>query len=587
MLNSETITLGDYLDIKKGQFVIPFSQRKYEWGKPETKRLFDDLVSLYEDQDGVHPLNFFTFSDDSELKIFDGQQRTITCMLLLAVIAQKLNTLGFTNPAGQIRESYFVKKDYLHKTQQDTTFKLLFDQKEVGEFFYKITSLDYHYVKDLKRESASDRKDSKKVEALNPSDFPTNSNMRALAANYIFLNDEFDRFLASIDAYKEKPDVVLSDIVTAITDKSFLVMLIAANEKIALNMFESLNNTGKDLEKYYVLKSNIVDVLGEEEVKPYWQHIDSNLLNIPPTSFLVAVATILNGKTSQNQVLPAIYQSFQNDSSHDMKELLKLLSNASEKYAYIKNPQLVAMPRQKSQVKEYRYLTELLDSFKIKQQFPIILAMLLKSFPLDQINKVLRAVLTVGVRNFYFNEEKANTLENPFAKYAEAIYHESFTTSEILKNIYKHAASDDVVKTKVVGKYIMRNAPAAAILRILYNNELKNDDVEVSTQGIDLEHIMPRRPKKTSKWLRWFPNDETRDKYTHSIGNLTLWVDHRNRGSQNAEFSEKRELYLESSLQDNRMIAHNTQWTAKEISSRSNELAQRIVEHLNVPQTYD
>lgn len=143
LLNSETITLGDYLDIKKGQFVIPFSQRKYEWGKPETKRLFDDLVSLYEDQDGVHPLNFFTFSDDSELKIFDGQQRTITCMLLLAVIAQKLNTLGFTNPAGQIRESYFVKKDYLHKTQQDTTFKLLFDQKEVGEFFYKITSLDY------------------------------------------------------------------------------------------------------------------------------------------------------------------------------------------------------------------------------------------------------------------------------------------------------------------------------------------------------------------------------------------------------------------------------------------------------------
>lgn len=91
MINSYTKSLDEYLKIEPGvTYIIPFSQRNYEWRKQDVHRLFNDLISLYNtDSNDMHMLNFFTFSKTNEgnLKIFDGQQRTVTCLLLLAVIA--------------------------------------------------------------------------------------------------------------------------------------------------------------------------------------------------------------------------------------------------------------------------------------------------------------------------------------------------------------------------------------------------------------------------------------------------------------------------------------------------------------------
>ena len=60
-IDPKSETLGTYLKIDNGQLKIPFSQRPYEWGKPEVERLFDDLTSLYLTKD-VHMLNFLTLS---------------------------------------------------------------------------------------------------------------------------------------------------------------------------------------------------------------------------------------------------------------------------------------------------------------------------------------------------------------------------------------------------------------------------------------------------------------------------------------------------------------------------------------------
>ena len=82
-LQSLTVTLKQYLSLDTGQYMIPFSQRPYEWTEVQVERLFRDLTSLglpgaYETK---HVLNFFTFSNEEEkLKLFDGQQRTVTKM---------------------------------------------------------------------------------------------------------------------------------------------------------------------------------------------------------------------------------------------------------------------------------------------------------------------------------------------------------------------------------------------------------------------------------------------------------------------------------------------------------------------------
>lgn len=62
-IESNDQTLNSYLKIDSeiGILNIPFSQRPYEWGKSQVVRLFNDLVSLSDDSDTIHMLNFFYF----------------------------------------------------------------------------------------------------------------------------------------------------------------------------------------------------------------------------------------------------------------------------------------------------------------------------------------------------------------------------------------------------------------------------------------------------------------------------------------------------------------------------------------------
>lgn len=191
-------------------------------------------------------LNFFTFSrnEDGNLRIFDGQQRTVSCLLILAVIAQRLYKQGQNEAAQQISESYFLKTDKLHQ-DSDVQRKLVFDSDDDNEYFYKVTNITFDSIADFD-----------KGKDLNP-------NQKAIKNNIKYINKLLDSF---IQGYGNKVELI--DLFNSITERTLLVQFVAKTEEVALSMFESLNNTGKSIEKYYVLKNDMVKCLGEEEVKP-------------------------------------------------------------------------------------------------------------------------------------------------------------------------------------------------------------------------------------------------------------------------------------------------------------------------------
>ncbi|AWP45462.1 hypothetical protein CCS05_00195 [Levilactobacillus brevis] len=148
LVKSDTKNLDTYLKLQVDRtFLIPFSQRNYEWGKPEVKRLFNDLTSLYDSNKEYHMLNFFTLyhDDDNNLRIFDGQQRTVTCMLILAVIAQNLLRQGEGEASTQIKKDFFIQHDAL-RTNSENQRKLVFDSDADNTFFYKVT--DNNFIPD-------------------------------------------------------------------------------------------------------------------------------------------------------------------------------------------------------------------------------------------------------------------------------------------------------------------------------------------------------------------------------------------------------------------------------------------------------
>ena len=87
---------------KSTQFIVPIYQRVYSWGEPECRQLWDDVVRAGERADLA---NHFTGSivyiekdqgtttaTEPDL-IIDGQQRVTTVTLLLAALAEHLDTL--------------------------------------------------------------------------------------------------------------------------------------------------------------------------------------------------------------------------------------------------------------------------------------------------------------------------------------------------------------------------------------------------------------------------------------------------------------------------------------------------------------
>ena len=87
---------------KSTQFIVPIYQRVYSWGEPECRQLWDDVIRAGKRSDLA---NHFTGSivyierdqgtntaAEPDL-IIDGQQRVTTVTLLLAALAQHLESL--------------------------------------------------------------------------------------------------------------------------------------------------------------------------------------------------------------------------------------------------------------------------------------------------------------------------------------------------------------------------------------------------------------------------------------------------------------------------------------------------------------
>lgn len=83
--------LGELIETNKRQFVIPVYQRNYDWGKQHCKKLYDDIISVYE-LDRFHFIGSIVYVDQGEENkiyrylIIDGQQRITTLFLLLKAL---------------------------------------------------------------------------------------------------------------------------------------------------------------------------------------------------------------------------------------------------------------------------------------------------------------------------------------------------------------------------------------------------------------------------------------------------------------------------------------------------------------------
>ena len=557
-LQSLTVTLKQYLSLDTGQYMIPFSQRPYEWTEVQVERLFRDLTSLglpgaYETK---HVLNFFTFSNEEEkLKLFDGQQRTVTTLMIYA------EGLRLSVERGELNVKFASKKYQNYISDEDengtVTPKVVFDKGEVTDEFYKLIDFENDYL-------------VKEHEGLDLS-------IRSFIRNRLKIQQLWREIVS------DDPDVVVKEILSRFLESTYLIEIIATTEEVAQRMFETLNNTGKTLESYYVLKNDLVSKLGESVVREKWNKLDDLLGDLDRRTFLSTVATLFAGKIDKQNVLESIYTSYEGGISIGLLDALLEIAVAYDK-AINPNQMEISNVIERD---EYNYtIDSLRDVFGLKQQTPMLTAMILSNYSTSDEIAVLKKVKSLAVRLLFFKEGRANSFENPLAEMAHAVYEDKIPVKEIFNKLQEGGLniSDDSLRSVIVDREITTPSArkkAKFVFKELYKQELAKNQSDTmlpnNLQKIHYEHILPEKPKSGSEWMKDFPDDTTREHLTKTLGNATLLIGSKNEKLGNKEFSDKREIYKTSSLIENRRLAENKRWTAKEIKKRSVLLAEQFV----------
>lgn len=557
-LQSLTVTLKQYLSLDTGQYMIPFSQRPYEWTEVQVERLFRDLTPLglpgaYETK---HVLNFFTFSNEEEkLKLFDGQQRTVTTLMIYA------EGLRLSVERGELNVKFASKKYQNYISDEDengtVTPKVVFDKGEVTDEFYKLIDFENDYL-------------VKEHEGLDLS-------IRSFIRNRLKIQQLWREIVS------DDPDVVVKEILSRFLESTYLIEIIATTEEVAQRMFETLNNTGKTLESYYVLKNDLVSKLGESVVREKWNKLDDLLGDLDRRTFLSTVATLFAGKIDKQNVLESIYTSYEGGISIGLLDALLEIAVAYDK-AINPNQMEISNVIERD---EYNYtIDSLRDVFGLKQQTPMLTAMILSNYSTSDEIAVLKKVKSLAVRLLFFKEGRANSFENPLAEMAHAVYEDKIPVKEIFNKLQEGGLniSDDSLRSVIVDREITTPSArkkAKFVFKEIYNQELAKNQSETmlpnNLQKIHYEHILPEKPKSGSEWMKDFPDDTTREHLTKTLGNATLLIGSKNEKLGNKEFSDKREIYKTSSLIENRRLAENKRWTAKEIKKRSVLLAEQFV----------
>ena len=222
-MDAKSLKLLDFLrdDV---QFQVPIYQRRYEWGKKECQRLWNDLLKAGEDEDiesyflgSIVCMNPNPESHPSEIKeylIIDGQQRLATLALLIAAL-------------GKAIEDESVQ---IGTTREKLKNRYLFNADETDEYYYK-QQLTEHDEETLNR-------------LLEGEETPANQSLNLLN-NYQFFEEEF------------QPDN-LETIYKGIHKLTITSITLTEGQDHPQLIFESINSTGKDLEAVDLMRNYIL-----------------------------------------------------------------------------------------------------------------------------------------------------------------------------------------------------------------------------------------------------------------------------------------------------------------------------------------
>lgn len=562
-------------------YQIPIYQRPYQWTEENCKKLLDDLLSSYEcykESDYFcGSLVLIAIGTDSATNaktydVVDGQQRLSTFILLAKVLATLYN-----NENNEVLNK--TSKDFLEKSLGDTDGekrkRLTFNTIGLNAKDDFQDALDF--FDDL---DASKGKDSK-------------SNGSSKSKNNYLKN------AICLKNYLEKKEIEnINDFIKWLYFKVVFIKTTCPNISMALRIFSVLNARGLPLHAIDIFKVELLKKLAkekdQEEFVSRWnalrQKCSKNESKFPKRK---------ENKREKNaaEILFSWYLTYLNPvtSGKNMEERL------ADQFERLNKPPLEYLKGVEDFYNAYCEVLEMQDryahllSYLASDFWRVILCTSILHHYSDQDIEALKELL---VKFYYQNwvaeqtEPKKQTNCNIIKALKEKQSVENIASivkeyldddnNKITQN-FREKLKDDHLYEK--HKKASKNSWLRPIL-ILVEYFISDDPRPklIEKNDFHVEHILPQKPTLSSQWAKDF-SEEERERYTHSLANLTLLGGKKNTEASNLDFKDKKKIYMGEEISLSKMtcykmtidIAHHyTEWTPKSLEKRKEELIKII-----------
>lgn len=548
------------------QFEIPDYQRPYAWTTEQAGELFDDLVSAMQDarangatsQYFLGSIVLIKNDRDPKAMVVDGQQRLTTLTILFAALRAAWEAANYPPGVKSVTPFLYEEGDEMlgkatgyrfTAREEDATFFRQYIQ-EPGGIAQLVASTDK--LKDSRlryRENATLL--LKKAKALSPDD---------LNALWKFLANDCS-----------------------------LVVISTPDLEAAYRIFSVLNNRGLDLAPIDIIKAEVLGSIrrigGKDKARAYskkWSEIESQLGRDAFGDLFGHIRTIY-AKQKQRATLVKEFQEHVTEYKAPIDLVDKVIKPYAEVWDFVRDANFEATEHAET-INEYLswlnrvdfkdWVPPALVYFKRFRQQPKLLAEFFKS--LERLTYFL-LVTKVGIN------ERIET----YAALTKEIEPETFkgdlaaltmlTLTDAQKRKFVAALDGDVYDD-------LPKARMALVLRL--ESLVRAPGVQLQ-DAVSLEHVLPQTPPDGSDWIKWFPDEDERNGWTHRLANLVPLDRKKNSSASNYDFAKKKDAYFKgkgkaSPFVLTQEVRAENEWTPTLLAERQKRLVGVLKDHWNL-----
>lgn len=545
--------LNDYIQPNKKQYCIPVFQRDYAWTGEQCEKLFEDIVLAYK-KDRLHFCGSFVYAPlpsknhiDSFI-IIDGQQRFTTLYILIKALADSASD----EADKAALEKYLFNEDRFNRYGLDEKSKLK--------------------LKPVKTDN-----DQLQLLMAGKTDIMNKGKDGIIYHNYTLFRELIAAFL------QEDP----SNSVMMIHDG--IDNLICADIRLdedddAQEIFERINSTGiklglPDLIRNYVL---MTDADQERLYEEYWLVTQDLLSKERLESFFLDYLNMkLDGFTKESEAYRDFKQVYVQGQYTNESMLQEILHYAKQYHIFCYGDDSLGSEinraldglRKLNQTTVYLFLFHIFDDYEAG------------TITLQELSRILNLLLNYSIRRLIC-EVGSNSLRGLyktlygriFAREENKLHYYDAIVSFMLQMTSKDAIPSDAdFKQALKERNLYRKNALCKYLLAAIENQGKE---KIVIDNLTIEHIMPQNKNLSTAWQKMLGDDweTTRDRYLHTLGNLTLTGYNSELGDR--PFPEKQEL-LEDTMTHITVlysdVKDKTEWNVSTIEARAERLSDLVL----------